>query len=344
MRWEVLAYTAARPPGHGFVLRLRDEDRLTGLGEARALEGFGSSPADLDAFVSDRAAVQQLLESLQVEGGTSDAPRSAPVEALFAAETALADLAAKREGKPLVEYLGFAWTDKLRNSMLVGDEGEALQLLSAGHRNFKLKARGVDRDCLALASRLADESGGKVHLRIDANGSWNRDSAREFLDVAPRDVIAFLEQPFPVGDLDSCAWLQEYAGIPVALDEGADSVEAIEAAARAGAARLVVIKPMYRGLYGALQLATAAAERGLGACVTHAMDATVGRIATMHVAAAVNQICGAAAWPHGLYAPRLESLVEEPALGPDCLSLPRGAGLGCGELPEGNLKLVSAGP
>lgn len=343
MRWEVLAYTAARPPGHGFILRLRDDDGRTGLGEARALRGFGSSPERLDAFLTDRAAVQRLLETLQDGGSENDAFNNVPVEALFAAETALTDLAAQREGMPLVEYLGFAAADVLGNSSLVTNEADALPLLAAGHRNFKLKARGVDYDCLALAARLVDESNDVVNLRIDANGSWDRDTARNFLERAPRDAIVFIEQPFPVGDLDSCAWLQEHSGIPVALDEGAESREAIAAAARASAARLVIIKPMYRGLSGALQLAEVAAEHGLGACVTHAMDATVGRIATMHVAAAVDDICRGATWPHGLYAPGLTSLADEPVLEPDRLILPRGAGLGCGELRERNLNLVSSG-
>ena len=342
MRWEVLAYTAARPPGNGYVLRLRDGDGRTGLGEARALEGFGSSPQRLDVFLADRAAVQRLLDTLQAAGSENEALENVPAEALFAAETALSDLAAQGEGKSLVEYLGFTRTDAISNSTLVASETEALPLLSAGHRNFKLKARGIDRDCLALALRLVEESNGEVRLRIDANGSWDRDSARRFLGEAPRDQIVFLEQPFPIGDLDNCAWLQEYADIPVALDEGADSTEAIEAAARAGAARLVVIKPMYRGLRGALRLATAAAACGLGACITHAMDATVGRLATMHVAAAVDGICREAAWPHGLYAPGLPRLADEPGLSPDRLSMPRGTGLGCSDLLEDQLKLVSA--
>lgn len=332
-RWEVLAYVAGRPAGRGFVLRLHDAQGRTGLGEARGLEGFGSSPDQLQAFLADRDAVAQLLD---------DPHDDAPVEALFAAETALSDLAAQRQEKPLVEYLGFATIDVLSNSMLVASESEGLRLVSEGHRNLKVKARGVDRDCLAIVRRLMDESEGEVRVRIDANGSWSRDDARDFLLQVPKDAIAFLEQPFPIGDLDSCAWLQDYADIPVALDEGADSEETIYTAARAGAARLVVIKPMYRGLHGALRLAAAAADCGIGASVTHAMDATVGRIATMHVAAAVDTLCGTNAWPHGLYAPGLTALADEPELRPDALLLPNGAGLGCSNLREESLQLVSA--
>lgn len=344
VRWEVLAYVAERPPGRGFVLRLADAQGRTGLGEARALEGFGSSPDRLHTFLRDRDAVPGLLDDLQAAGRVRRAQEDVPVEALFAAETALLDLAAQRQEVSLVEHLGFAATRHLCNSLLVGSEPEAAQLLAQGHRNFKVKARGLDRECLALLRRLVEESGGEARVRVDANGSWDRISARDFLAEAPAEAIVFLEQPFPMGDLDNCAWLQEHTGIPVAMDEGADSEDAIAAAARAGAARLVVIKPMYRGLHKALELAAVANDCGLGVCITHAMDGTVGRVAAMHVAAAVDDLCGESPWPHGLYAPGLAALADEPEMRPDCLVLPRGIGLGCGRLRDRGLDLVSTGP
>jgi L-alanine-DL-glutamate epimerase-like enolase superfamily enzyme len=265
-----------------------------------------------------------------------------PVEALFAAETALADLAAQREGVALVEYLGCTPPTCLSNSLLVGNEAAALRLLREGHRQFKLKVRGAAKDALALLERLHDASGGEARIRIDANGRWTRDDALTFLRQAPRDSICFVEQPFPIGDLDSCAWLHDRAAVPIALDEGADSAEAIGEAARRGAAQLVVVKPMYRGLRGTLRLAEAAAEHGLGACVTHAMDGTVGRLATMHVAAAVEARCPGGDWPHGLYAPGLTRLAEEPALRPDRLAMPAGPGLGCRDLRLDELEPVCA--
>lgn len=342
-RWEVLAYTARRPSGHGYVLRLQDAEGRTGLGEARALEGFGSSPAALHDFVTDASAVRTLIDVLESDSSARTGTDGLPVEAVFAAETALADLEAQRRGVTLVEFLGFPAKKSLRNSLLVGDEREALDLLRAGHRNFKVKARGLDDACLHLLRCLHEASDGEVRIRVDANGSWTRESAQVFLDRAPAGSICFVEQPFPKGDTDSCVWLRAQHDIPIALDEGADSVAAVRTAARAGAAQLLVIKPMYRGLRGALDLATAAADLGLGACVTHAMDATIGRLAAMHVAAAVDALCGDAAWPHGLYAPGLTTLADEPVLEPDRLFLPPLPGLGCSGLRAEVLRQVSAG-
>jgi len=344
-RWELLAYSARLPPGRGYVLRVHDDAGRVGVGEARALEGFGSGPASLQAFVSRPDAVQSLLDLLAT--GSLAVPESAtnaPTEALFAAETALSDLAAQSQGMSMTRWLGHASPPALRNSILVGDEAEARQLLREGHRNFKLKAQGAASDCLDLLCRLFDASEGTTRIRVDANGSWDRDTARAFLRKTPQGSICFVEQPFPLGDLDSCVWLRDILPIPIALDEGAVSAEAVAEAARLGACQLIVIKPMYRGLQGALLLADAAAEHGLGACVTHAMDGTVGRLAAMHVAAAVDARCSNATWPHGLYAPGLTCLADEPVLQADRLLMPTEHGLGCHGLRLDELEPVCTGP
>lgn len=337
-RWEVLAYSARFPPGRGFVMRLVDDAGHIGLGEARALEGFGSGPDTLQAFISASESVASLLDRI----AAGDAPADAPVEALFAAEAALADLAAQRGGVALSEYLGCTPPQELPNSVLVDGEAQALRLLRAGHRQFKLKAQGVASDALDLLCRLHDASEGTARVRIDANGSWTRDDALEFLIQAPGDSVCFVEQPFPVGDLDSCVWLYDRVSLPIALDEGAESVARISEAARRGAAQLVVLKPMYRGLRGTLRLAESAAEHGLGACVTHAMDGTIGRLAAMHVAAAVDALCPDGDWPHGLYAHGLTRLAEEPAVHGDRLVMPAGPGLGCHDLRLDALERVCA--
>jgi L-alanine-DL-glutamate epimerase-like enolase superfamily enzyme len=336
-RWEILAYSSRLPPGRGYVLRLHDESGRIGLGEARALDGFASGPTTLESFLSRPDAVAALLDN-------PEADSNVPIEAVFAAETALADLAAQTQGVSLVEHLGCACPRALSNSLLVGNRGEALQLLSEGHRNFKLKAQGAAKDTMDLLCLLFDASDGTTNIRIDANGTWDRATAENFLNQAPRGSVSFIEQPFPPGDLDSCLWLRDLLPVPIALDEGVVSVEDVAAAARRGAAQVIVIKPMYRGLHGALRLAAAAADHSLGVCVTHAMDGTVGRLATMHVAAAADSMCPNSEWPHGLFAPDLTVLADEPMLQPDRLLMPAGNGIACHGLRSDQLERVCAAP
>ena len=118
-------------------------------------------------------------------------------------------------------------------------------------------------------------------------------------------------------------------GVSIAIDEGAADKESIEKIAARNAADLVVIKPMFRGLAGAMDLAATAEANSLGICITHSMDGTIGRLAAMHVAATVTS-----QWPHGLFAPDLPALAEEPRLEPDLLFMPTGPGLGWRKLRD----------
>jgi len=338
-RWELLRYLTGHPAHEGFVLRLLDDEGQVGLGEARTIEGYGSGQAILNAFLSDHARMDGLLHSLQKDMAQSErvqpmpADARVPVEALFAAETALYDLASRRADQDLTSWLGYPHRESLANSMLVADEAQARRLAEAGNRNFKLKADGESADWLLLFHTLVEATDGQARIRVDANGSWNHGIALELLGQVPLENLDYLEQPFPVDDLASCRRLKDRLGIIIGIDEGVRSTQTIEDLARLGAADLVVIKPMFRGLAGALDLASTALALGLGVCVTHSMDGTLGRLAAMHVAAAVG-----GDRPHGLYAPGLPRLAREPVLKPDEIRMPDGPGLGWTDLRDEILK------
>jgi len=338
-RWELLRYLAGHPQHQGFVLRLMDDEGHIGLGEARTIEGYGSGQAILNAFLSDHLRMDGLLHMLQGDLAQSGhiqplpADNSVPVEALFAAESALYDLSSRRAGQDLTSWLGYPRRESLANSILVVDEAQARRMAGAGNRNFKLKADGESADWLLLFHTLVEATDGQARIRLDANGSWNRGIALELLGQVPLENLDYLEQPFPVGDLGNCQRLRNRLGVIIGIDEGVKSAQTIEDIVRLEAADLIVIKPMFRGLVGALDLASTATSLGLGVCVTHSMDGTLGRLAAMHVAAAVG-----GDRPQGLYAPGLPRLAREPELGPDQIMLPAEPGLGWTDLREEILK------
>lgn len=327
VRWELLRYIAGQPAAEGYVLRLQDDAGNTGLGEARAEAGFGSGPTVLKAFLARPENITALLRSLQQD--SPSALDSIPTEALFAAETAMHDLAARATGQDLTSWLGYPPQTSLANSLLVSDEQQARQLAAQGHRNFKLKARGDSPAWLSLFEVLRTATQGQARIRVDANQGWNLDTAELLLGQVALENLAFVEQPFPVGDLDNCVRLKNALGVTIAIDEGAGDKESIEEIAARNAADLVVIKPMFRGLAGAMDLAATAEANSLGVCITHSMDGTIGRLAAMHIAATID-----GPWPHGLFAPGLPELAGEPRLEPDLLLMPTGPGLGWGALQD----------
>lgn len=325
VRWELLRYIAGQPAAEGYVLSLQDDAGNRGLGEARGISGFGSGPTALKAFLARPENITGLLHSLQHGDQIAPLPgsKAVPPEALFAAESAMHDLAARATGQDLTSWLGYPPQSRVTNSLLVSDEQQARKLADQGHRNFKLKARGDSPSWLTLFEVLRGATGGQARIRVDANQGWDLDTAQRMLGQVALENLAYIEQPFPAGELDSCRKLKQSLGISIAIDEGAADKDSLEKIAAGGAADLVVIKPMFRGLAGALELAATAQANSLGVCITHSMEGTIGRLAAMHVAAAID-----GPWPHGLYAPGLPTLADEPRLEPDSLVMPAGPGLG----------------
>ena len=335
VHWEVLSYPGDDSLPGGFLLRVTDNRGCRGIGEARAIPGFGSGPDALGEFMTDAAAVGALVENL-----AGSAP--VPVEARFAAESAINDLLAKAQGVSVCLLLGGGDVHRLRNSILVQAVDEAVQLAAKGHRQFKLKTHGESGNWREVFDAVVESTGGEAQFRLDANGTWDRKLARRQLAEIPLQNVVFVEQPFPVGDLESSAWLRRETGVAVALDEGAETPDDVRDIAATDAADVIVIKPMFRGMSGAIELARAAASHGLGTCFTHAMDGTVGRLAAMQIAAACADLPGGD-WPHGLFAPGLPRLAEEPPMEGDWLKLSDAFGLGCEGLKEAGLTRVIQG-
>ncbi len=149
----------------------------------------------------------------------------------------------------------------------------------------------VDR---VAATREALGPSGKI--RVDANAAWNVDEAlRRLTALVPYD-LEYAEQPCPtVEDLAELRRRLARNGIDVlvAADESIRKAEDPIRVAREGAADIVVVKvPPLGGVRRALEIA---AECGLPAVVSSALDSSVGMAAGVALAAALPELpyaCG----------------------------------------------------
>ncbi|ESS03501.1 MAG: L-alanine-DL-glutamate epimerase related enzymes of enolase superfamily, partial [uncultured archaeon A07HR67] len=174
--------------------------------------------------------------------------------------------------------------------------------------------------------------GPAVDLRADANGAWDRATARRALDrLAPLD-LAYVEQPLPAADLAGTARLRAETTVPIALDESL-AERSVETVLGADAADVVVIKPMaLGGPDRALAVACRAREAGVDPVITTTIDAVVARTAAVHVASAVPDVpaCGLAT--ADLLA---EALAPDPCPVSDGrIEVPAGPGLAGGAFDE----------
>ncbi len=122
---------------------------------------------------------------------------------------------------------------------------------------IKVKVGGADPLAAVRAVRTAAP---KAELIVDPNESWDEDLVRSGMAVLAECRVAVLEQPVPS---ENDGWLAGYRGeVPICADESVHTVAGLDAVAERYQAINVKLDKT-GGLTAALELATAARERGL---------------------------------------------------------------------------------
>lgn len=308
------------------LLRLRSAEGLVGLGEAVPLSLRGG--ATLAQVVEDlqRLGERETLDEPTLSG---DATALSP-PARCAALTALADLRGRRTAAEHGETAGASIPPVQCNATLVAGQpaavaAEAERWATDGFTSFKLKL-GTGED-VAQVRAVRDAVGADACIRVDANGSWDLETAKRVLpELEPFDV-ELVEQP--VATLEEAAELAGSTLIPIAADESIESRADAEHAAAIGACAMTGIK---LAKVGGPEEAIAIAEV-VPAYLSSALDGPVGIAAAAQVAETLSE---AGARPgtglaHGLATQRLfASTIASagPELRDDMLHLPEGPGLG----------------
>ncbi len=270
------------------LLRVRDENGITGLGEGvpmtlRGGDGLERVAGELESWAADPARV----------------PAAPPARCAVA--MALADLAAKREQVPLWRYLDPAATPRsvrCNATITAGPTGDVVsqceEWAGDGFDVFKLKA-GPDQ-ALELAGAVRSALGPEAKIRIDANGTWE-DRAADLLAALEPIGIELVEEP--VTGLADLARLSASTSIPLVADESVnDPSEAAEAELEAACAAVTVKLSKIGGLDASL-------GDHLPTYLSSALDGPVGIAAAAHVAQTLDP---ALPWPdtaHGLATERL---------------------------------------
>lgn len=286
-----------------WVVAIADDHGHVGLGEAAPLPVFGGEDP-LTCGETLRSALTQLTEdAIQawLDRGRPDAAigRLEPLLAKApcarsAIEGALIDLISQRLGQPVAETLaGGPSLDSVPVNVVLGGPKEAVVLqaqrqLALGFTCFKLKAGGDAGSDLFRLRALREAIGPTPAIRVDANGAWTLERARDFLDAGREHILEYCEQPLAVEDLAGSAALRKGTGILIAIDEGVRQPSDVARIAAAQAADVIVLKPMFLGGWRPTkQAAELARSQGLEVVISTAIDGAVGRGHATHIAAAL---------------------------------------------------------
>lgn len=280
----------------GFLVGVDDGER--GLGEATPLPGWTES---LDACA---AALDDPPGSWSDPCTPGDEPTETPA-ARHGYRLAVLDGAARAAGESLAERLaaraGFpAPASSVPVNATIGDAGveatvaAAREAVASGFGCLKLKVgvRALEAD---IERVRAVRDAVDATLRVDANGAWEGETARDAVAAFASLGVAYVEQPAPADALETLAGLRG-RGVDIAVDEslGARGVDTL---IDAGAADVAVLKPMaLGGPDSAVAVARQLLDHGIDPVVTTTIDGAVARAAAVHVAAAVPEVraCGLA--------------------------------------------------
>ena len=158
----------------------------------------------------------------------------------------------------------------------------------------KVAERGQTADDdISRVAAVREALGPDGMIRVDANGLWDVGQAEQMLTALAEFDLEYAEQP--CATLGELAELRQRVDVPVAADESIRRAEDPLAVQAAGAADIVVLKAQpLGGVRAALQIA---AQCGLPAVVSSAVDTSVGLAAGVALAAALPSLeyaCGLA--------------------------------------------------
>ncbi|HEU4943625.1 MAG TPA: mandelate racemase/muconate lactonizing enzyme family protein [Solirubrobacterales bacterium] len=283
------------------LLRLRSDDGLTGLGEAVPLSLRGGRNLADVVDELERLGERDSLDEATLQGDALSL--SAP--ARCAALTALLDLRGRRAAAEGSSARVGADAVECNATLVAGEPAavaaEASRWAEDGFETFKLKLGTADDFGQVLAVREA--VGPRARIRIDANATWDVDTAKRVLKALEPLEVELAEQP--VATLEEAVEVAASTSIPIAGDE---SVETRADAERARAMQACSLTGIKLSKVGGPEAAIEIAEV-LPAYVSSALDGPVGIAAAAQVAQTLRAAAGASdpGLAHGLATQRLFS-------------------------------------
>lgn len=203
---------------HGWLLRLLHNSGRCGWGEVSPLSSqrhaccsrWLTQQVDSEGKQWDVAALERLLAH-------------SPAEVAFALGAALAELQGLKGDSALDSWLTPPESAQLLpagGAMPAALDQLLDQMPADGVITVKWKVAATDgAHELRLLEWLRQRLPAQAHLRLDANGGWDRETAHHWAEVLRGESrLQWLEQPLAVDDLEGHQQL--LAQIPVALDEG----------------------------------------------------------------------------------------------------------------------------
>jgi L-alanine-DL-glutamate epimerase-like enolase superfamily enzyme len=282
-------------------VKILDEDGVVGWGECRPIRQWSYetpesavttlrrylAPAVIDHDISDRAGLHATMNAAIGRGTSIGQPI-----AKSAIDLAIHDLAAKRAGLPLREFLGGSRErrDLAISFTITGhDADQAKQQMVAGQadgfRHFNFKAAVQPETDIAVAKVLKQTIGSDGFLWSDANQGFDLAGAKYVARAFEEIGVGILEQPLPADQFSAMTELRRASQIALAVDEASVSPSDFLNHVVAGLVDYLIIKVTRSGgLWPSLQQIGIAQAAGLPMLVSGLTDGLLTKLAACQLA------------------------------------------------------------
>lgn len=280
------------------VVLVHTDDGQTGYGEAPPTKVItGDTNESTIAAIrgsirpallgKDIANLEEIQDALQT---ATDRDFSAKA----AVDMAVYDLASKRLGVPLYQYLG-GYGNQVETDLTISInepeemEADAVAAAEQGFSALKLKV-GIDseKDVRRVAC-IRRAVGDKMKIRLDANQGWEVDEAiRTITRLEDMGLdIELVEQPVKARDFEGLKRVKDNVNTVIMADESLFSPHDALDLLQMQAADLLNIKLMKcGGIYNALKIAAIAETYGVECMLGSMVESKISLTAAAHLAAA----------------------------------------------------------
>lgn len=204
------------------------EDGITAWGESAPGKTEGASSA-IQVEESLVKLIEEGIEGLSIyEVYQKGKELKTPPCALAALDIALWDLKAKKANLQLNDLLGIP-KPSTPTSITVGinppevvKKRVELILKNKQVRALKIKLgspNGIDYDKEIYSQVLESTKSSKISIRVDANGGWALDDAKEMIKWLSKRNAEYIEQPLSEGNEDQLKFLFKGRSLPIFVDE-----------------------------------------------------------------------------------------------------------------------------
>lgn len=283
----------------GLILVLTDTSGHVGLGEISPLPGFSRETMETAIYkttmlVDRMINFGELTAHQHARRYTSWENRTAPSVVHFGVETALLSLLANARKISLGAMLYGSSTNKIPINGLIRSSisdwvPEANSLVNEGYQTLKIKVGRINSVMEARGIQEIRESvGPDIKLRLDANRSWDLDTAIAFGKAVKAANIEYIEEP-----TQNPAELPRFfdaCGVHFAFDETLHQIidPTISFEAYTGL-RAFVLKPTLIGCTARfIALVNQAREEGIYPVISSSFESDVGLAALAQLAGSIS--------------------------------------------------------